>query len=196
MATATRKSTSKKAAPAKTAMKTIQDDAQVSTAVVNAVSIEENKLKTFVASDLIPCRSVRNGLMQHIARKSGNPYEWSDFGDVTEVEYGDLLAMKASKSKFLFAPWIIIEDEDAVVALKLENIYEEFKEYEDVEEFLQMSPAQIRSKLENAPIGFKDAITKTAANMIREGRLDSIGVIKAIDDVLHKNLSTLITGGF
>ena len=196
MATATKKSTSKKAAPAKTAAKIVHEDVQSPSIDMNAVLIEESKPKTFAASDLISCRSVRNGLMQHIARKSGNPYEWSDFGDVTEVEYGDLLAMKASKSKFIFAPWIIIEDEEAVISLKLEDIYETFKEYEDVEEFLNLSPAQIRSKLANAPIGFKDAITKTAANMIREGRLDSISVIKAIDDVLHKNLSTLITGGF
>lgn len=155
-----------------------------------------SKPKTFAPNDMIPCRSVRAGLMQHIARKSGNPYEWSDYGDVTEVEYGDLLAMKAAKNKFLFAPWIIIEDEDAIKALKLESLYETFKPYEDVEAFLEQAPAQIRSKLVDAPIGFQDSIAKTAAKMIREGTMDSIGTIKAIDDILHKNLSTLISGGF
>lgn len=196
MATATKKSTSKKATPAKKASVAAVESAPSIEAVSPVSEAKVDTPKKFTSGDLIPCRSVRNGSMLHIARKSGNSYEWSDFGDMTEVEYGDLLAMKAGKSKFIFAPWIIIEDKDAIEALKLTSLYETFVDYEDVDEFLTMSPAQIRSKLADAPVGFKDAISTTAANMIREGRMDSIGVIKAIDDVLHKNLSTLITGGF
>lgn len=190
--TSAKKNTTTKKVAAKTTVKVEEKIV----AAAEPVVVEEKKIRTFTSGDLVPCRSVRNGLMQHIARKSGNPYEWSDYGDVTDIEYGDLLAMKASKSKFIFAPWIIIEDEDAVKALKLESLYETFAEYEDVEAFLEQSPAKIRAKLADAPIGFKDAISKTAANKIREGTLDSIGTIKAIDDILHKNLTTLINGGF
>lgn len=200
MATATKKTTTaakKTTTATKETARGVKPAAEIPQAVKpDTTVLVENKPKVFAAGDLIPCRSVRIGLLQHIARKSGNPYEWSDYGDVTEVEYGDLLAMKAAKSKFIYNPWIIIEDQEAIEALKLTSLYDTFKPYIDVEAFLEKSPAEVRSGLQNAPAGFRDTIAKTAAQMIRDGSMDSIGIIKAIDDVLHKNLSTLISGGF
>ena len=39
-----------------------------------------------------------------MSAKTDNTYRWNDFGDVTEVEYQDLMGLRASNSGFLFKP--------------------------------------------------------------------------------------------
>lgn len=148
--------------------------------------------RKFNADDMVTCRSVRNGVMQYVGRKTGDLYEWTDYGDVTDVAYSDLLAIKVNKSKFIYGPWFLIEDPEAVEALKLTELYEQFADYTDVESFLELPAAEMRRKLQNAPDGFKDTVARTAGLKIRDGRFDSVIKIKVIDDVLGKNLMSMI----
>lgn len=150
--------------------------------------------KVYQATDMIPCKSVRYGILQHVSKKSGDIYEWADYGDITEVAYGDLLALKSRKSKFLYAPWFLILDEQLVDDWNLNGVYEFFNEFDDIEDFLQSGAISLRKKLPQAPQGFKDLVVHKAGEMLRNGALDSIGTVRAIDDVLHKNLADLIGG--
>lgn len=150
--------------------------------------------KVYQATDMIPCKSVRYGILQHVSKKSGDIYEWADYGDITEVAYGDLLALKSRKSKFLYAPWFLILDDQLVDDWNLTGVYEFFNEFDDIEDFLQSGAISLRQKLPQAPQGFKDLVVHKAGEMLRNGVLDSIGTVRAIDDILHKNLADLIGG--
>lgn len=151
--------------------------------------------RKFEMTDMVPCQSVRNGVLQYIGKKTGDLYEWTDYGDITDVAYGDLMSIKANKSKFLFAPWMIILDKDAIAALKLEDLYSQFEEYMDVEAFLELPADEMKRKLSVAPQGFKDTVARTAALMVRDGSLDSVIKIKIIDDVLGKSLMSMLNNG-
>lgn len=157
-------------------------------------AISEPVKRAYVANDMIPCKSVRYGLLQHVSRKSGDSYVWEDYGDIVDVAYGDLLALKSGKSKFLYAPWFIVLDDQLAEEWKLKELYTYFEEFEDVEDFLQSGAITLRRQLPNAPQGYKDLIVHKAGEMIRNGSLDSIGTVKAIDDVLNKSLSEMIGG--
>ena len=170
------------------------DNKKVSAEVVKETTAKVVERINYQTTDLIPCKSVRYGTLQHVSKKSGNLYEWSDYGDIVDVEYGDLMALKARKSKFIFAPWFIILDDQLAEDWKLTDIYSYFEDFDDVEEFLQSGSVTIRKKLPNAPQGYKDLVTYTAGNMLRNGSLDSIATIKAVDEILHKNLQMLIGG--
>lgn len=187
-----KKSTATKAKKATTDVKVAAEESVAVEKVVEKVEAKEKRV--FKATDMIECKSLRYGLMQHISKKSGNIYEWADYGDIVEVEYGDLLSLKSSKSKFLYSPWFMIMDDQLVEDWKLADIYEPFKEFDDVEEFLQSGATTIRKTLPNAPQGYKDLVTYTAADMIRNGTIDSIATINAIDEILGKNLTTLLGG--
>lgn len=154
-----------------------------------------NQPRKFEMSDMIPCQSVRNGVLQYIGKKTGDIYEWSDYGDITDVAYGDLLSIKSNKSKFLFAPWLLILDKDAIEALKLQDLYSQFEDYMDIEGFLELPAEIFRPKLMKAPQGFKDTVARTAALMVRDGSLDSVIKIKIIDEVLGKNLMSMLNNG-
>lgn len=187
-----KKSTATKVKKATAEVKVATEEPVVVEKVVEKVEVKEKRV--FKATDMIECKSLRYGLMQHISKKSGNIYEWADYGDIVEVEYGDLLSLKSSKSKFLYSPWFMIMDDQLAEDWKLADIYEPFKEFDDVEEFLQSGATTIRKTLPNAPQGYKDLVTYTAADMIRSGTIDSIATINAIDDILGKNLTTLLGG--
>ena len=187
-----KKSTTTKAKKATTDVKLAAEEPVAVEKVVEKAEVKEKRV--FKATDMIECKSLRYGLMQHISKKSGNIYEWADYGDIVEVEYGDLLSLKSSKSKFLYSPWFMIMDDQLVEDWKLADIYEPFKEFDDVEEFLQSGATTIRKTLPHAPQGYKDLVTYTAADMIRNGTIDSIATINAIDEILGKNLTTLLGG--
>lgn len=171
----------------------VETPAVTVTLEANTTSVEVAPApKKFNADDMVTCRSVRNGVMQYVGRKTGDLYEWTDYGDVTDVAYSDLLAIKVNKSKFIYGPWFLIEDPEAVEALKLTELYAQFADYTDVESFLELPAAEMRRKLQNAPDGFKDTVARTAGLKIRDGRFDSVIKIKAIDDVLGKNLMSMI----
>ena len=53
--------------------------------------------RKFEMSDMVPCQSVRNGVLQYIGKKTGDIYEWSDYGDITDVAYGDLVSFNSNK---------------------------------------------------------------------------------------------------
>ena len=50
----------------------------------------------------------------------------------------------------------------------------------------------MKERLQGAPEGFKQLILGSATSLIRDGVLDSIGMINVIDEVLGTNLKMLI----
>ena len=151
--------------------------------------------KKYNTDDEIMCKSVCFGLLEYISKKDGIVYRWEDFGDIVPVRYSDLLALKTSRSKFLYQPWFIILDEDLVKMWKLEDINKYFDEISDIEDFLIDSKIpHIEKQLKNAPDGYKELVVQTAGRLLRENRLDSIAKLRTIDELLDNKLSLLIGG--
>ena len=151
--------------------------------------------KKYNTDDEIMCKSVCFGLLEYISKKDGIVYRWEDFGDIVPVRYSDLLALKTSRSKFLYQPWFIILDEDLVKMWKLEDINKYFDEISDIEDFLIDSKIpHIEKQLKNAPDGYKELVVQTAGRLLRENRLDSIAKLRTIDELLDTKLSLLIGG--
>lgn len=143
---------------------------------------------------MIPCRSVRFGSLKYDSLKSGNTYIWSDYGDICDVTYGDLLSLKSAKSKFIFEPWFIIEDAGLMAEWGLADMYSYFTGANDIAEFLQNDASSLKERLHNAPNGYKDLVVNTAGRMLRDGELDSIKALKIIDEELDTKLSVLLGG--
>lgn len=145
------------------------------------------------AHDMIPCRSVTVGELVCESKKTkGIYYRWLDYDDVEEVEYQDLLALKSSRSKFLYNPQFIIMDEDLAAEWKLDVVYSEFLGFDNPAELFTLPVNQLSKKLRTAPQGLKDSIKDVAGQFMREGRLDSIKVIDVLDRELGTDLKALL----
>lgn len=138
--------------------------------------------KKYGPTDLIECRSVTGGKLYLVGPKSHLQYEWSEYGDTAFVEYQDLQALQSRKSGFLVKPRFIIEDEELVEqwSKMLEPIYSKINE-QSLDEFFELPLSQFKAKLQNIPVGFKDAVKTRAVQMIESDELYDIRKVREID---------------
>lgn len=157
--------------------------------VVEEIKPVVKQPKKFAQDDMIPCRSVTYGELLLTGPKSKLLYSWANYGDVTEIPFQDLQALRSTRSSYLFRPRFIIEDEDLVElwAKDLKDMYDNLVD-EDVDALFKLPLNQFKSKLKKAPRGVQQAVKNIAGEKILNGSLDSLAKIKAIDEILNTDL--------
>lgn len=196
----TKKTTTKKttAATKKTTERVTKVEKPIETPIEETVETPVTKEvvveKEFKSDDLIPCRSMTRGELLMVGKKTKEVYVWAEYGDVTEVEYQDLLALKASKSAFIFDVMFFIEDEDLINTAKwneVKKLYEEIYA-DDVTVLLEMDNKSFESALNSLPKGLKKAVITEIATRMEEGTFDSLQKIRIVDSVCGTDLNCLL----
>lgn len=151
---------------------------------------EVKKERVFNDTDLIPCRSIISGALYLTGMRSKIPYTWADYNDVQGVEYRDLIYMvRTSGNKFIYAPRIIIEDEDFISQNKvLETLYNSMYTTVDLREIVKLPVKSMVDEINKLPSGAKDAFKGIVSSMIYSHELDSVQKIKAIDELFGTKL--------
>lgn len=149
--------------------------------------------KKYAPTDMIPCRSITYGELLVTGAKSKLLYTWSNYGDITEMEFQDLQALKSTRSSYLYKPRFIIEDLELVEQWNSDfgKLYESIVGT-DVEELFKLPIGQLKAKLKKAPVGVQQAVKNVAGEKIMNGSLDSLAKIKAIDEILGTDLKLYI----
>lgn len=173
-------------------------------AVNEAVETEESKTenketkkvtkakKKFDQSDEIMCRSVVQGGLYLEGSRSGILYTWEDYGAECCVEYRDLVAAVRSRSKYVFSPFFIIEDEDFVAEFpQVEKYYSENYSLKELGAILEHPVDKMLAELKILPKGAYDTIKDMAAVQISTGQLDSVRKIKALDEFFGTDLNLI-----
>ena len=144
-------------------------------------------------AELIQCRSVVFGELILIGPKSRMRYSWGNEGDVREVEYQDLVSWRALHSKYLFAPMIIIEDEEICEEWKadLGKLYEEVQAV-DLKALFNLDYRKFVAQLKKLPTTMKTSVQNMAYAMIQDKTLYDLRKIEAIDEILGTELKTMI----
>lgn len=156
-----------------------------------ATSVKK-EVRKYAMEEVVPCRSVTYGELIVEGKKSKMTYSWANYGDVTPVEFGDLQALRSTRSNFLLRPRFIIEDPELVEQWpELKPLYDKLEEA-DVDELFALPIGRFRSKLEKAPVGIKQLVKNVASVRVMDGSLDSLAKIKAIDEILGTDLKVLI----
>lgn len=182
--------------PAKTtATKKTATKKKSTTTTKTAAKSTKPKEKKFELDTLVRCKSVRQNELFYVAT-SGARYVWNGFGDVREIPYQEIVSMRASRSAFLYQPWLIIEDDDLLKKPEFENdfgkLYALYAEFDNPKAFFEQDASVIREKLKDIPAGLKDLIVYNAASYIEDGVLDRMSVVNAIDDTFGTNLKMLM----
>ena len=159
--------------------------------------IKNKEPKKYDATDGIPCRSITSGGLYMEGIKSHIVYEWSDNGDVTEVEYQDIIAAIRSNVSYINKPYFIIEDEDIIAQFpQLNKIYASMYSIKDLRDVLtETTPSVMKETILSLPDGAKESIKNIASQMISKGTLDSVQKIKILDEIFNTELM-LMTGLF
>ena len=62
----------------------------------------------------------------------------------------------------------------------------------DVDSLFNLPINQFKKRLREIPVGFKDSVKNIAGDKIRNGSLDSLAKINALDEILGTELKLLI----
>ena len=174
--------------------KTVVEEEVVDVEAEPVVEVQKkvNKVK-HEASELIPCRSVLFGELILIGPKTNMRYSWANEGDIREVEYQDLVSWRALHSKYLFEPFIIIDDESICEEWNadLGELYNELKEI-NLKEIFEMPHRQFVSRLKQLPVGMKSSVQNMAYSMLKDGTLYDMRKINAMDEILGTELKLMI----
>lgn len=196
--TPTKKTTTKKAPAKKTEVKTdVILNKDLETEQENTVNKDLEAVKepkVYKDDDFILCRSITLGELIHIGMKSGIRYIFAGKDDTCEIEVGDLNALKARKSDYLYKPYFVVDDEEFLSQPRWADInamYDQFKK-EDIEELLNKPVSRFRALLSQMPDGYKKLVSEEVADRIHKDEFDSLQKIKAIDEICGTDLYCLI----
>ena len=140
--------------------------------------------RNYEATDPIKCVSITSGELGMIGIKSGINYRWACRGDVTEVEYQDLVAAIRSGKKHITAPFFIIDDKDFLKKWpQVEKNYASMYSIKDLTDVLKLDAASMKKTILNLPTGARESIKNIASTMITKGQLDSVQKIKVLDEI-------------
>ena len=143
-------------------------------------------------SEPVNCLSITAGELGMIGIKSGINYRWSERGDVTEVEYQDIIAAIRSSASFVMKPYFIIQDSDIVDEFpQVKKIYDKMYTKGDLEDIFRLPVGEMKKAILGLPDGAKETIKHIAATKISNGTLDSIKKIRVIDEIFDTELLSL-----
>ena len=184
-------------------------NAETAETVVNNESVAETKeLKTTKPTvikkeivkhdpdELIECRSIVAGKLLLVGKKSKIQYRWENNDDVQYVEYQDLLAEMLGNSNFIYAPYILIEDDELLNDFRWKRVaelYDSIVDYEEFEQLLQLPNIRFKTVLEHAPKGVKRSIANAISTRLSNGSFDSIQKVQIIDEVCGTDLMCLVS---
>lgn len=150
--------------------------------------------REFANTDLIPCVSITVGGLHMIGAKSGEVYHWTNMGEVTEIEYRDLLAEVRNHSWYVYDPAFVIQDDDFLaqhddIIVRYGQLYTP----SDIEQVLAMPATQLAAALKKMPVGAQNAVRDLAVRKISNGTLDSVNRIKVLDEFFGTEMLLKLT---
>lgn len=158
---------------------------------VNTESVEAKEEVTEIAKkevefnpeDEIECRAVVEGRTFVEGSKSKDMYQFVGKNDIQPIQYRDLADMVRTNSAYLFNPMIMVIDEDFIDKFpRLRDFYDNMYSRGDVDTILHLDAYSLKEILKDLPKGVQEAVKSEAMAMIADGRMDSISVVKTLDE--------------
>lgn len=171
---------------AQTSAITVDADALIKSILNNTNTSNKNNTKRYVM-----CRSVTNGGL-NVNCRSGNAYEFKDYGYDCEIEYDDLVALVRKHSDHIFLPRFIIEDEDFLNEFEqVANVYEKVYTKDELNSIFELSPSQMINVIKTMPANVQKNLQNLIATKIADGSIDSVKRIRALSEYYDSDFNLL-----
>lgn len=163
--------------------------------IVTPVAVTEVKQpRKYEPNDLIPCRSMYAGCLLFTGDKTKITYEFSNIGDFRYIEYQDLLAAMLMHKKSLYAPFIIIDDEELLENphwKQVKEVYDGLYNEKDLMNLINLPTVQFNEEFRRLPVGYQKTIATIIAGMIADKTFDAMNKIRIVDEVCGTDLAVL-----
>lgn len=170
--------------PANTAV-----EQKVESAATKMEPVKEKKV--FTDSDYVLCRSITYGGL-YIGGRSGNMYEFRDYGSECEINYRDLVSLIRKGSDHIFLPRFIILDEDLLDDFPtIKRAYEVAYTRKDLLEILALPTSQMKAAISELPEATQNVLEKMIGEEIANGSLDSISKVRTLSNLFNSDFNLL-----
>lgn len=185
----TKKTVTRKPAARATEKKTEQTPAEAFTATTAAKASGSIKPRKLDPEMYVVVRNGYPGLLVYKSTKTGEKFRFEGFGDEHEIELQELKKAKNESKDFFINNWFLIDDPEVIEYLGVGQYYKDAFSYDEFEELAEMTAEQVAEKVKLISDGQKLAVTRYARQLIQDGRIDSMKVIKALEDGLGTKLT-------
>lgn len=154
------------------------------------VKVEETGLSL---DDVIPVKSITFGGLTYRARSTNAIYRWNQIGSIEYMTVSELNEMNNYKRAFLNKPLVILMDERAIKKFRLQKIYENVAQVNNLKSVFEKDNKTIESMVDSAiKSGMRDILISKVRQMIKNGKLTNISVIKLLEKKLQYDLMNIV----
>ena len=194
----TKKSTTKKAATTKDAVK-VKEEVVKPTENVEEIKQEtlvekkptrkrltKNKRQEMFDLDLkaqVPVRKIGCGTIGYQCKTVNRYLLWSEPDSEYMMTIEEVLNMNNESSLFLHEPLLMVDDEEVMEALNLTDLYNTLFEIEDLDSFCNNSISTIKNKLDTMPKTLRQQVITKMMTAINVGSLkckNLLGIMKML----------------
>lgn len=174
-----RTTTRKKSAPAS---KQEEENVLVKNEVVTK---EEPAKPELTTEDYVVVRNGYQGRLVYISQRTNEEFVWDAFGDEQEMQLRELKNAKSSNKGFFEKNWFMFDDPEVIQFLGLSGMYKNAIPVDDFDTIFFGTEEEVKEKLLSLPSGQKASVRYRAKELIDNGKVDSLKVIKVIEEVLN-----------
>lgn len=141
--------------------------------------------------DIVYVRNGFNGTLTYISTRTGETYVWDSFGDEVEMDIRELRTAKGAQKGFFENNWFMFDYEFSWVIpyLGVTKYYDNSVSIEDLPKVLKKKPTEVKKICENMPRGQKLSFVYMVREKYRNGEIDSLKTVAALEEGLGITLS-------
>lgn len=141
-------------------------------------------------NELIPVRNGFHGTLVYIDSRTNEKFEWSQFGDIQEIELRQLRNAKNTNRFFFENNYFLFDDDYSWVIdyLRVNKYYEHAISVEGYDELFTKTPKEIIAVIDEMSKGQKQSLLLCAQEKIQSGEIDSIKIVRALEEGLGVTL--------
>ncbi len=125
-----------------------------------------------------------NGTLVYKSRRTGERFVWEEFGDEQEIELQELKNARNASKSFFINNWFLFDDPEIIEWLGVGQYYKNSLSADKFIALFDLAPDDIVKTVEKLSGGQKTSLVFRAKQMIRDGEIDSIKTITALEKSL------------
>ena len=129
-----------------------------------------------------------NGMLVYRNQKTGERIIWEQFGDVQDMEFGDLKNCRSASRGYFEKNWFLFDDPSVVEELGVGRLYKDALTLQEFDTIFELTPDEIRERVEKLSDGQRTSLAYRARQLINEGEIDSRKVVAALEESLGVEL--------
>ena len=146
------------------------------------------KFKDIDETQYVTVRNGFHGWLVYKSTRTGEKYQWQDFGDTQEIELRELKNVKSANKKFFTNNWFMFDEDWIIDYLGVRQYYAHAVSVDEFDSLFDMKAEDLAKVLSEMTDGQKRSLSYRARQLYEEGKIDSLSVIRVIQDGLGINI--------